>query len=107
VVAGVVAGAGGLALAGSAGGKPPAGVEMIESFPLTTLSVPKSVPLVPKPAYELGNAVKLGAGVAAGNGVGVGGGVTGFGAAGATAPAAVVVFGPLSGARPDMLLSYP
>jgi hypothetical protein len=88
----------------SAGAKPPAGVERIESRPFTTPSVPKSVPLVPKPAYELGKAVKLGAWVA---GAGVGAGATGLGAARATPGGAVVVIGPLSGAMPDMSLSYP
>jgi hypothetical protein len=55
-------GAGSLVLESApfAGGKPPAGVDRIESRPFTTPSVPKLVPLVPNPAYELGKAVKLG-----------------------------------------------
>ena len=91
----------------SVGGNPPAGVDTIESRPFTTLSVPKFVPLVPKPAYELGNAVKFGVWVA-GCGGGVGGaGATELGAAGATPGGVVAVIGPLSGAMPDMPLSYP
>jgi hypothetical protein len=85
-----------------AGGKPPAGVERIESLPFTTPSCPKSVPLVPKPAYELGKAVKLGVW-----GAGGGAGAGELGAAGATPVGAVVVIGPLSGAMPDIPLSYP
>jgi hypothetical protein len=88
-----------------AGGKPPAGVEVTERRPSTTLSDPYALPSLPNPAYDEGNAVKFGPSAGCAGGC-CGGGVAVPGAVEAAPGNAVVVVG-ASGAIPAMLLSYP